>query len=270
MVKLEEIPNGKKEGCYMSETKTPVKIQSLLVGFSVIDIIVKHGRPIKFNEIHQYTNITKSNLYKYINTLISIGVIHRDKYTGLYSPGSTLIEYGMSAVNQEDIVSRITPYLEEINLFSKETTLLAVWTHNGPMIAKMINSQAGLNLGGQVGTILPLKSAVGKLFATYKKGPLIEDWIKRERTKLTKEEYRLLEENFQWIQQEGISFATEALANSIASVAIPIMDYANELLCTITVVGFQEVIPSQIHEDLSRYLIEKRVEISSQFGYRAT
>ena len=250
----------------MTEEKKP-GIQSLLVGFSIIDLVAKHGRPMKFNEIHTSTKITKSNLYKYLNTLTSLKVLHRDKNTGLYSPGSTLIEYGMAAVNQEDIIRKVTPYLEEINLTTRETTLLAVWTHDGPMIIKMIHSHAGLNLGGQVGTLLPIKSAGGKLFSAFKKGPIIEKWIERQIASFSAEEYERLERDISSIREEGIAFAQDALAPSVTSAAIPIFDFNRELLGAIIIVGFQDAISSSPNDELARYLLTLSKGISSQFGF---
>ncbi|OLN21234.1 hypothetical protein BTO30_15975 [Domibacillus antri] len=252
----------------MAEEKKPVQIQSLLVGFSIIDLVARHGNPMKFNDIHHYTKITKSNLYKYLNTLTSLGVLHRDKESGLYSAGSTLIEYGMAAVNQEDISLKVTPYLEEINLLSKETTLLAVWTHEGPMIIKMIHSRAGLNLGGQVGTLLPIHSAGGKLFAACKKGALAAEWKEKQMTGLSAEVKKQLEQDMNHIPSDGIAFASDALAPSVASAAIPVFNYEKTIIGAVIIVGFSDNIPAQADEPLGKALLEKSAEISRQFGFQ--
>ncbi|OMP66008.1 IclR family transcriptional regulator [Domibacillus epiphyticus] len=251
----------------MTEEKKTVQIQSLLVGFSIIDLVARNGSPMKFNDIHHYTKITKSNLYKYLNTLTSLGVLHRDQESGLYSSGSTLIEYGMAAVNQEDVALKVTPYLEEINLLSKETTLLAVWSHDGPMIIKMIHSRAGLNLGGQVGTLLPIHSAGGKLFAAYKTGALFNDWKEKQTAGLSKEMKNQLDEDMNRIPLEGIAFARDALAPSVASAAIPVFNYEQTIIGAVIIVGFSDNIPLQTDEPLGRSLLEKSIEISRQFGY---
>lgn len=251
----------------MTEEKKPVKIQSLLVGFSIIDLVARHGSPMKFNDIHHYTKITKSNLYKYLNTLTSLGVLHRNKDSGLYSAGSTLIEYGMAAVNQEDIVAKVTPYLEEINLLSKETTLLAVWTHEGPMIIKMIHSRAGFNLGGQVGTILPIHSAGGKLFAAYKTGALVSEWKNSQIRDLSEEVKKQLELDMKQVAADQIAFAKDALAPSVTSAAIPVFNYEQAMIGAVIIVGFSDNIPAQLNEPLSKELLEKSREISRQFGY---
>ncbi|MFB4162438.1 IclR family transcriptional regulator [Alteribacillus sp. JSM 102045] len=249
----------------MAEKKN-AQVQSLLVGFSIVELIAERDTPMKFNDIHNETKITKSNLYKYLNTLTSLGILHRDPDNGMYTLGSTLVQYGMAAVNKEDVVNRASSFLQEINLKSKETTLLAVWTHTGPMIVKMIHSSLGLNLGGQVGTILPINSAAGKLFAAFMNDPIANTWKEKEQSDMNVEQKESFNKELEIIKQKKIAFAKEALAPSVASTAVPIFNYNEELLGGVIVVGFEKSIPQSTEEELSQYLLKKSQEISLAFG----
>ena len=135
----------------MEIVKSGSTIQSLQVGMSIIDSIATTGNPLRFSDIQESTNITKSNLYKYLNTLTQLELLYRDKTTGLYHLGSKLIQYGMAAIGQEDVVTRITSYLQEISHQSNCTVLFTVWTYNGPVVAKIWNSNQSLNIGAQLG-----------------------------------------------------------------------------------------------------------------------
>lgn len=250
----------------MTESKHTAHIKSLLVGFSIIELLANKSVPLKFNEIHHETNIAKGNLYKYLNTLTSLGVIYRDKENGTYSLGTTLIKYGMTAINEENMVDKVRPFLEEINLKLKETTLLTTWTNEGPMIAKMIHSSIGLNLGGQVGTLLPIYSAGGKLFAAFKNGPIFENWKKKELEKMNSREIKDLTDQLDDIRKQNISFATGALADYVSSVAIPIFNYHHEIIGSIVVVGFEKTIPSDFKDERAQYLLAKGEEISREMG----
>lgn len=252
----------------VKEEKDVNKIQSLLMGFSVIDIVLKHGAPIKFNDIHHKSTITKSNLSKYLNTLLSLEILYRDPESGLFSPGSKVLEYGMLALNQEDVISKATPILEEINLESSETTLLALWTPRGPMIAKMINSLSGLNLGGQVGSMLPIHSAVAKVFCAFKSGPILDKWVEDQLIQhgnLTKEE--LLSE-IQTIKATKFSSAVDSLRKNINSMAVPILNFNNEIMGVIAIVGFKEDLSVEEGGTQSEFLMAKSKEISKIFGYK--
>ncbi|GAA3312515.1 hypothetical protein GCM10020331_000450 [Ectobacillus funiculus] len=147
----------------------------------IVDLIAKQGRPLKiFGYSRSNSNYKKSNLYKYLNTFTQLGILYRDKESGAYVLGSKLIEYGMIAADQENVVDRITPYLKEINERSLSTVLYSVWTHNGPMIVKEFNANQGYNIGAQMGTLLPLLSATGKVFTTFMDEQITREWKEKE------------------------------------------------------------------------------------------
>lgn len=251
----------------MEAVKKGTTIQSLQIGMGIIDVVAKQRRPLKFTEIQDLTQITKSNLYKYLNTFTQLGILYRSKDTGEYVLGSKMIEYGMSAVDQENVSDRISPFLYEINEKSSSTVLFSRWTHNGPMIVKEINTNRGLNIGAQIGTILPIRSASGKVFMACMEEQIINDWKTSEFKKLPKDLVNQLENEARIIQEKGIAFAREPLVSSVSSVSFPIFNYKKNLLGTITVVGFSEMIPENENHELSRYFTQISKEISGCFGY---
>lgn len=251
----------------MTKTEQTQKVKSLQVGFSIIDFVARSPKPVRFNDIHHETKVTKSNLYKYLNTLTDLNVLYRDEETGLYSGGTALIEYGMTTINNDNVIEKVTPYLEKINILTGVTTLLTTWTRNGPIIAKMINSRDGLNLGGQVGTILPVNSAGGKLFAAFMDGPLAKKWKEAETKRFTDDDITQLHNDLQFIQKNNIAFAHEALAPFVYSSAIPFFNYNNEIVGAIVIVGFENSIPKDINSSLSKKLIDFSKQISEIFGY---
>lgn len=252
----------------MTKKRQTQGIKTLEVGFSIIDFVARNPKPVKFNDIHYETKITKSNLYKYLNTLTHLNVLYRDEESGLYSGGTALIEYGMTTINNDNLIEKVTPYLEKINILTGMTTLLATWSHNGPIIAKMINSRDGLNLGGQVGTILPVNSAGGKLFATFMGGPLVKRWKEAETKGFIDDDITQPHNDLSFIQKNKIAFAHEALAPSVYSSAIPFFNYNNEIIGAIVIVGFEQNIPKDLNSDFSKQLIDFSKQISAVFGYK--
>ena len=77
------------------------------------------------------------------------------------------------------------------------------------------------------------------------------------------------DKEFKNITETKIAFASEPLVASISSVSIPILDYSQELVGTLTVVGFTPDIPKDIHAPISRYLLMIQKEVSKAFGYSA-
>ncbi|MFC6604500.1 IclR family transcriptional regulator C-terminal domain-containing protein [Ectobacillus funiculus] len=144
----------------------------------------------------------------------------------------------MIAADQENVVDRITPYLKEINERSLSTVLYSVWTHNGPMIVKEFNANQGYNIGAQMGTLLPLLSATGKVFTTFMDEQITREWKEKELKQTPLEKARQLEEECKLIREKEISFAREPLVSSVSSVSFPVFNYKKKLLGAVTIVGF--------------------------------
>ncbi len=252
----------------MQVIKKATAIQSLQIGMGIVDLIAKQGRPLKFSNIHDLTKLTKSNLHKYLNTFTQSGILYRDKESGAYVLGSKLIEYAMAAVDHENVVDRITPYLQEINEKSLSTVLYSGWTYNGPMIVREFNINRGYNIGAQMGTFLPIFSATGKIFMTFMDEPMIREWKERELKQTRPEKINHLEEECKLIREKKISFAREPLVSSVSPVSFPVFNYKKKLLGAVTLVGFSEFIPNEEEEEFSRYLMSMSKEISGIFGYK--
>lgn len=249
----------------METVKSGSTIQSLQVGMSIVDTLASTGNPLRFSDIQEATNITKSNLYKYLNTLTQLDLLYRDKTTGLYQLGSKLIQYGMAAIGQQDVATRVTPYLQEISHHSSCTVLFTVWTYNGPVIAKIWNSNQLLNIGAQMGTLLPPSSSSGKIFESFLDSSITSEWLLNATNEPTKS--WLSDSERQSIEKQKIAFAKEPLVPAVSSTSIAILNYNNELLGAVTVVGFTADIPTSPAEELSQYLIQMAKDISKNFGY---
>lgn len=237
-------------------------IQSLQIGISIIDFIYQKGSPQRFTEIQEATGITKSNLYKYLNTLTRLDLLYRDKKTNMYHLGSRLIQYGMAAIGHNDISMKISPFMQEISVCTKCTVIFSVWTYKGPVTAKIWNSNQAINIGAQLGSLLPPQSSAGKVFLAFLDKNLTENWREEHGWKESKK----ISEELKQIRRDKIAFAREPLVPSISSVSIPIFDYHNELAGVLGVVGFNENIPKHPDDPICKYLIECHKEISNLLG----
>ena len=86
----------------------------------------------------------------------------------------------MAAIGQQDLITQVTPFLQESSRYTSLTTLLAVWTNSGPVIASISSANSGLNIGAQIGTRLPILSSSGKIFSAFLIPSIAEEWIQSE------------------------------------------------------------------------------------------
>lgn len=251
----------------MEVIKSGSMIQSLQIAIGILEIISEQKRPLKFAEIQELTNISKSNLYKYLNTFVQLQMLHRDKETGMYVLGSKLVKFGMIASDQDQVLDRITPYLESISKKSACSVTFSIWTENGPMVIKLLNNNPGFNIGVTVGTILPATSSAGKIFLAFKEDYILEEWKEKEFNLLNKEKIEALEKEIKLIRQKEITFTNEPIVASVSSISFPVFDFQKKLLGAVAVVGFNEQIPMNEDGELSKYIIKMSRNISQVLGY---
>lgn len=252
----------------MDKNKTLPVIQSLQTGIGILELFLKEDRPLKFSEIQELSGITKSNLHKYLNTLTITGLLFRDKDQGTYHLGSKLIEFGNAAIGSVDLIHQATPYLKKISRELELTALLSVWTHDGPVIANIWNSQPGLNIGAQIGTRLPVLSSAGKAYLAFKEEVDIKEWKQQGFQYIQNATKQKLEEELPNIQKHYFSYAAEPLVRHVSSFSVPVLDYKNDMIGCITIVGFTQLIPSSHENDMSSFVINQAFELSECFGWQ--
>lgn len=252
----------------MEVKKDGTKIQSLQIGIQIIDVIAKERRPLKFTEIQERTKMTKSNLYKYLNTLVYLDMLYRDNEFGTYVLGPRLIEYGLIASDQENLLERIQPFLDELNKKSSCSITVAVWTEKGPIVIRLYNNNPGFNIGVRIGTYLPGTSSVGKIFLAFQDEQRLKKWKEEEWGKLAPSEREELEKEIEQIRGKKIAFSHEPIVRSVSSIAFPVLNFQGKIAAAVAVVGFKDQIPMDENSELGQYILDISKRISASLGYQ--
>lgn len=250
----------------MTKKTNQAIIQSLQTGIELIDQIVQENRPLKFTDIENMTNMTKSNLHKYLNTLTLKGILFRDE-AGTYYLGSKLIEYGNAAIGNVNVIDISAPYLQAISKEVKLTTLLSVWTNSGPVIGNIWRTHVGINIGAEIGTRLPALSSAGKVFLAFSEPHITAAWKEKELTNLTEQEHSHLQEELEQIRKEHFAFAKEPLVQQVSSFSVPIVNFDQQIVSCVTVVGFNDDIPTKQNEKISLKVQTVVAKLAQTFGY---
>lgn len=239
-------------------------IGSLVTGLSIVDIIAHAKSPMKFTDIQEATKITKSNLYKYLNTLTLSGFIYRDPRQGDYSLGYKFVEYSSNLLQANTFLDRLSDPLKEISRIANMTAVIATWVNDRPMIAKIANTNLGLNIGATIGTELPLLSAVGKVFAAFIEEDRTQAWKNKS---ISEDEYQLISNELQKINEEKFAYSKEPLVRHVSSISFPILNYKKEIVAAVGVIGFTEDVPTLFNDSFNEKIIPIIEEMCGVFGY---
>lgn len=243
-------------------------IGSLALGIQIIDAVAQSDLPLKFSDIQESTGISKSNLYKYLNTLTQMDLLYRDQKRGAYSLGYKFLEYGTAALQNADFVGRLTPYFKEISKITSMTTLFATWLNDGPVIANIWNTNYGLNIGAQVGTKMPLSSSAGKIFAAYANSLEMTDWIERGQQAIEGFDIAEFQQELKQIRKNQFTYSYEPLVRHVSSLGFPILNFKGELVGAFSVVGFTEDVPRERDSEIIQRILVLGKEMSAIYGYK--
>lgn len=251
-----------------TETKT-VGIQSLQIGLNILEILAREKEPLKFTDIQNLTTMTKSNLYKYLSTLSQFGLIYRNPHTNAYTLGHKLVQLGNAALGQSSLIEVVIPYIKKITDKTNLTVLLAVPSKNGPLISYIQSADDyGINIGAQIGTQLPLSSSTGVVFSAFEKDVRMKEWEEAELSTFNESELQQFQAEKEKTRVVFFASKTEPLVKHVSSFSVPLLNFTNELIGAITIVGISETLPKSADHPTGQYVLSFAKEISEYFGFR--
>ncbi|MEO6351575.1 MAG: IclR family transcriptional regulator [Burkholderiaceae bacterium] len=109
----------------MGIEESPLFVQSLATGLSVLDAFNAERPSMNLPEIAVAASITKSAAQRFTHTLEALGLLKKDPATKRFSLTSRALSLGYRYLQSNLLLERANPYLLELNRNSKETINLA-------------------------------------------------------------------------------------------------------------------------------------------------
>lgn len=248
----------------MAERK-PATIQSLQNGLDVLEMIARERRPMKFTEIQQLSNMTKSNIHKYLTTLAQSGFLNRDPVDNTYKLGTRLIEIGNMARGETSITEIADPYMKAFTEETGLTALIALPSIDGPLIKEIWSVTYGIDIGAQNGTTLPLFSSTGYIFYAFQERLQLKEWIHQSRGAWPTETEAIKMQEIDQVKEQLFAAKTEPLVEHISSCSVPVFNYQQELVAAITAVGYKNLIPQDHQHAIAQKMLELSQQLSNYF-----
>ena len=136
--------------------------------FDLMEYMKLCNRPVSLKEISETLDMPKSSAHGLITKLIHQNAVTQDAYTGKYSLGIRLLEFGNSYVLSRDLVEYAHPIMQDIsNKCGMSIHLMAPKYPEVILIASAEPTNAQLRLVMSIGTASPMyNNAAGRIFLT--------------------------------------------------------------------------------------------------------
>lgn len=245
-------------------------IKSVESALHILDKIKSASEPPSLTQLAYETHMSKSQLQKYMNSFLELGVLSIYKKSKVYTLGPKLIELGSHALHQVDILSMIDPFMLKIKNEIHQSSAVTLWTEKGPMISKYQSSGKSINVEIKVGYRPPLlKSSVGRCFAAFfsteHTKPLMDEEMRNYH--LNKEQVL---DDLNDIRKLGFSSRGRSIDNLPGdhSISVPIFDPFGEMIAAVSVMGFSDDLNVNPDSDNVKKITRIAREISDQFAYK--
>lgn len=250
-------------------------IQSIEVGFRLLDVMAGHSRPMMLRDIAKGAGMPPAKAHRYMVSFMRVGLVEQDSASGRYDLGPYALQLGLSRLGRLDAVRLAGPILDELCEKIHETVALAVWGNLGATIVRIVDAGGPITITLRAGTILPLtRSATGRAFAAFYRSPSLKKLLDEELRQASESSKvavttlkRQLEKTLDDIRQKGISRATGSLTPGINGFSAPVYDHTGSMVAAITSLGSVGEFDVEWDNPVAQAMLAAAAHLSRELGY---
>ncbi|WDL97635.1 IclR family transcriptional regulator [Alicyclobacillus sp. ALC3] len=244
------------------------RIQSVEVGFSILRAVADHKRSMTLSELYTTTGLHKSQLYRYLNSFVRLGVLIRyDDEIPKWLLGPELIALGGAAFDEIDIAKQAGAKMIDLRNRINETVALSIWRERGPFFLRWEKSNKTVNVGVDTGSYVPLYTATGKVFRAFLPeevtDPFYLDLV--DKGTISPEAYNLEVDS---VRKTGLSMTESSINSATTALSTPIFNALGQLAGALSIIGLRGVLNTAPDGQAVAALKETAEEISYRMGYR--
>lgn len=248
-------------------------VQSLEIGMTILRAISGGHRSMMLKDIAAAANMPASKVHRYIVSLVRCGLVEQDPMTSRYDLGPFALSLGLVAVDRLDRIklglTAIADLRDEIN----QTTALAVWSSNGPVIIRSVRPYRPITVNVVTGTALHLlTSASGRMFAACLPRSTTVPLIGRELATLAlPAELKTqagIDAMLAQVRQDGVSTVMDYhLVPGVAAAAAPVFNFKHEMTLSVLAIGVKGMIDLSLDGPVVAALKRSAQALSLRLGH---
>ncbi|HEY3983771.1 DNA-binding transcriptional regulator KdgR [Cedecea sp.] len=251
--------------------KQPDSVSSVLKVFGILQALGEE-KEIGITELSQRVMMSKSTVYRFLQTMKSLGYVAQEEESEKYSLTLKLFELGSGALQNVDLIRSADVQMRELSRLTKEAIHLGALDESSIVYIHKIDSLYNLRMYSRVGRRNPLYStAIGKVLLAWRERAEVLEILSdveyvssTERTICSTDE---LLPALDCVREQGFGEDNEEQEEGIRCVAVPVFDRFG-----VVVAGMSISFPTlrYTEEGLAEYvniLHQAARTLSRQMGY---
>lgn len=244
--------------------------QAIQRALAVLECFTRGIEDLSLTDISKLVNIPYSTASRITGILEQESFLIRDKNTKRYSLGRRIYGLGYCAKQNDFLRKVIYPYLVKLRDECGETALIYVREDNYRICLEKAPAFHSFKFSPTIGSKYVLwAGAGGRGFLAFATQQEQDEFIKdihnlTEYTTVDKDE---LINELKELCRNGYSYCINAYQEGFSSIAGPVIDRNQNLLCTIAVTGPSSRFTPEVVSCLKQRIPEYCIEISQTFGW---
>ncbi|MBP8852932.1 DNA-binding transcriptional regulator KdgR [Aeromonas allosaccharophila] len=250
---------------------SPDSVSSVLKVFGILQALSEQ-KDIGVTELSQRIMMSKSTVYRFLQTMKTLGYVNQEGETDKYTLSLKLFELGGRALEHQDLIQIADVQMYRLGKLTKETLHLGALDENSVVYLHKIDSEYNLRMYSRIGRRCPLYStALGKVMMAW----LPEEEVRSMLAGVTFERFTehtlanvdaLLAELTQ-VREQGYAEDNEENENGLRCFGVPIYNRMGRIITglslSLPIVRFEE----SKRAELVSLLHEAAARISAELGY---
>lgn len=248
-------------------------VQSMEVGMGLLRVMVNGQRAMALKDIAAAADMPAPKAHRYLVSLIRAGLVEQDPMTSRYDLGPFAMNIGLVAIDRMDRVRLGLQAIAELRDQINETTALAVWGDNGPVIVRWERPRRPITVNVVTGTTLdPLTSASGRVFSAWLPDAVVSSLIRRRMREgqlpADLQSPEGVQTMLEKVRQDGFASVSDYhLVPGVEALAAPVFNFRQEISLALLVVGVKGLFDMSAQGQVVRQLKQAAQELSTRLGF---
>ena len=252
-----------------SEEKTRSGIQSIEVGFRLLDVLTNEPRAMMLRDLAQRAGMSPAKAHRYLVSFLRLGLAAQDPVSGRYELGGFALQMGLARLARVDGVKLARIALAELRDRLDITVGIAVWGNQGPTVVHWMESSHPAKASLKLGDVMPLlSSATGLLFAAFLPRSKTQAMLDRELATM-KQTLTDIQPVLAEVREHGAARVEGMLLPTIHAFCTPVFDSTGELALGLIALGHEGTFDTRWGGEIDSALRECAQSLSYELGYKA-
>lgn len=233
-------------------------IQSVVMTGQIIEAMAAAGQPMRLTALANQLGEPKAKMHRHLSTLKHLGFVDQDAKTETYRLGLKLVHIGQAATDQFDLRRLAEPYMTRLRDLTHQTVVLSTPASGDAIINAVIDSPNLVTISVRLGYRLPAHaSAQGRLNLAFGPAATQQRVLARKLqvfTPRTLTDPAKLRERLATIRERLYDVSMDETLLGISAVAAPILNFDNELVGAIAVVGTTQYVHEPVDPEQLKLL----------------